>query len=538
MTALLRAVWPAALVAATLLTACGGDGGSSTPAAGETAEQPTASPTGSATGVCTLDLAGADADLHVFAATAGDFLADRFSLALGDFNGDGKDDILAGAPLADGPDESRANAGEAYVIFGSNDLPAAKDLADDAPDLTVYGELAADNAGFTVAAGDVNGDGIDDVLVGGRFASAGGKVGVGKVYVVFGGDDLGASVDTAAGDQDATVIGPAAGDYLSIALASGDVDGDGTADLLLGASGADGPDDDRDSAGEVHVVLGRDSWPASLDLAETPPHFTAYGATAGDSLPNYLAAGDLDGDGREELIVGAPFASGGEGQEDAGRVYIVPVPEEGGAADLAGQGDFTTLARGPTRAGFGFYVAAGDLDDDGNDDVLIGARDADGPDDTRNNSGEALILWKAADLPELLDLAEAGADLTVYGQDQGDSLGFTVATGDVNGDGTEDALFGAPIGDGCNNAAEDAGEAHVLLGRKDWPQVVDLASEGSDRSYYGGGAGDEVGFSLASGDVNGDGYDDVVLGALLADGPDDARPDSGEVYVILGGRSP
>ena len=502
---------------------------------------PTASPPASPTietgpQTCRRDIASQPPDLTIYGADADDFLADRFSLASGDFNGDGMDDILVGAPKADGPDESRPNAGEAYVILGSDPLTTTIDLAEpEAAEITVFGESINDNFGFTVAAGDVNGDGIDDVLIGGRFASHQGRMLVGKVYIIFGRADLPAIVDTAAGDQDVTIAGKEGGDFAGIALSSGDVNGDGTDDVLIGASNAGGPRNARVRSGEVYVVTGGGDLPSLIDLGQEEPFFTVFGRAESDALPNYIATGDLDGDGVRELLLGAPFASRDDPpREQAGEAYIIPVPAEGGVLDLASGQGFTTVT-GNHQDHLGFYVAAGDVNGDGLDDALITAKDADGPasDSARANAGSVLLLLGSQPLPSSLDLAETSPDGTIHGASFGDRLGFTVAAADIDNDGIADVLMGAPTADSCENGRPDGGNAYALLGRPDLAGTIDLSLGVASLSIFGAEAGDELGFSLAAGDINGDGKDDLLIGALLADGPDNAREDAGEAYVIL-----
>ncbi|OGR99859.1 MAG: hypothetical protein A2V88_10815 [Elusimicrobia bacterium RBG_16_66_12] len=473
----------------------------------------------------------------MFGAEAGDFLADRFSLATGDFNGDGRDDLLIGAPLADGPGNTRTDAGEAYVIFGSPAMDSSIDLAKGTAMLTVLGDNPSGNLGFTVASGDINGDGMDDLLVGARFAgpAADGQAGEGEAYVIYGRPDLGGTIDIASDEQDVTVAGAETGDYLSIALASGDVNGDGFSDLILGASGAAGPMNTREQAGEVYVVLGSGSLANVVKLSEVQPHLTVWGAQPGDLLANYLASGDVNGDGKAEVIAGAPSAGRTEGDDrPRGEVYIIDVPDAPGSElDLASDQGYIRLRGGAPRDGFGFFVTAADVNGDGRDDVLIGARDSDGPNDSRNNSGEVHLLLDGGELPPFTDVSQTAPDVTIFGAGINDSLGFTVASGDLNGDDIQDVLAGAPMGDGCGDRAEDAGEAYVIFGRPRWPATIDLATGGQDLSLFGAEAGDELGFSLASGDIDGDGRDDIVAGALLADGVENARENGGEAYVIL-----
>ncbi|HEU4759595.1 MAG TPA: hypothetical protein VFT91_06380 [Dehalococcoidia bacterium] len=527
------------LAAAAAVMACGNSG--SAPASTPGQNTPTAEATATATAQpatrCDIDLSADSPDATIFGAEAGDFLADRFALATGDFNGDGAADILIGAPLADGPDNSRTNVGEAYVIFGGPNLQGAIDLAAGTAGFTVVGRTPGDNLGFAVAAGDINGDDIDDLLIGARFAGPGGQAqsGEGEAYAIFGRHDLSGSVDIASDQQDMTVTGRRRGDYLGIAVASGDVNGDGVSDLILGASGAAGRDNARGQGGEVYVILGSKSLPSRVELASDEPYLTVYGPQAGALVPNYLASGDVDGDGKAEVIAGAPSAGSPSPTElPTGEAYVIYAPSEaGGQVDLAGSSGFTRLHGRAPLDGFGFYVAAADMNGDHKDDVIVGARDADGPNDSRNNAGEVYIVMGKERLPQVIDVGQTAPDVTILGSEANASLGFTVAAGDVNGDGKEDLLAGAPVGDSCGGIAQDAGQVHVVFGKSHWPKTIDLAQDDSSLSLFGAEAGDELGFSLATGDVNNDGRDDIVAGALQADGPDNARPDSGEAYVIL-----
>jgi hypothetical protein len=526
----------AAVLIAVLSFACAGgapDATAPTPSPG-TVAPPSPSLSFPTPAACDEDLTEERADTVIFGAQAGDFLADRFSLATGDFNADGFNDLLIGAPLADGPDDQRSGGGEAYVIFGASSLPSVIDLATAAADVTLLGGAADDNFGFTVASGDVNGDGVDDILVGARFAADLGRKSVGAAYAVYGGPDLGGGVDIAQGEQDLTIVGEGGGDRWSVALAAGDVNGDGTDDVILGASSADGPEDVRRDAGAAAVVLGSRALPVRIDLRLSPPHFTVHGARSGDSLPNTVAAGDFDGDGRDEILLGVPSADLGDPtREQPGAAYIVDVPDNGGSLDLASAERFTTIVGADQRDGLGFFVAAGDVNADGIDDAVIGARDAGGAGNQRNNAGEVHVLFGSPDLPQSIDLANMSVDAVVYGPDANDSLGFTVATADLTGDGIDDILAGAPIADSCRDGRPDGGEVYAVSGGPGLKGDSDLAQGTFERALFGAEAGDELGFSLTAGDINGDGRDDIIAGALLADGPNNAREDAGQAHIVL-----
>ena len=509
---------------------CGGgdEGGPSTPANVTPAPATPGSPSS------TLDLATTAADLMVFGGDADDYLADRFSLAHGDFNADGIDDLLVGAPKADGPDNARSNAGEAYVIFGFSDIRGTVDMAEGQQDFTVIGANEGDNLGFVVTSGDVNGDDIDDILVGARFASgpAADRNNVGKVYVILGSPDLSGTVDTALDEQDFTVVGGEKDDYLGYALAAGDVNGDDVDDIIVGAPGADGPEGKRVDAGKIYVVFGSPNLSGTVDVAQNQQDFTIIGAKATDFLPNFAASGDVNSDGIDDILVGTQFADGPDGQRaDTGVAYVIfGSPEPKGTLDLATGEGFLAIWGADVSDWLGFVLTAADVNGDKVDDILVGARNADGPGNSRNNCGEVYILFGTEDLPSTVDIADGKHDVTLIGSAPNSLFGHSLASGDVNGDDIADVLMGGPVA----NSRQGAGQILVFLSPGQWPATVDAALGQHNLTILGAEAEDELGFSLASGDINGDGIDDMIGGALLADGPDNARPDAGEVYVIFG----
>jgi hypothetical protein len=522
-------VWGALLALLVALAGCGGEGepsspGNITPAA--QTPQPAAS---------TVDLATAAADLSVFGADADDYLADRFSLSQGDFNGDGIDDMLMGAPKADGPGNSRRDAGEAYVIFGSHDLSGAVDLAEDQPDFTVLGAKESDNLGFVVASGDVNGDGIDDILIGARFAGSleGGLVNAGEAYVVFGSPDLSGTADIALGEQDFTVRGAEQNGFLGSALAAGDVNGDDVDDIIVAAPSADGPTGDRSNGGEVYVVFGSPELTASVDVGQGQQDFTIFGAQADDFLANFVASGDVNDDGIDDILLGTQMADGPDDQRvDGGEAYVIFGSSKlKGTVDLASGKGFLPIWGAEAGDWLGFVLIAADVNGDEVDDLLVSARNADGPDNSRNNCGEVYVIFGSSKLPSAIDIAEQKQNVTLIGSQPNDLFGHSLASGDVNGDGLADVLVGAPAA----NARQKAGEILVFPGLAKWPTNVDATLGQYETAILGAESEDELGFSVASGDVNGDGTDDIIGGALLADGPDNARPDAGEVHVIFGG---
>jgi len=305
---------------------------------------------GPAAGVHSL----ADADWILGSSSAFDY-AGRALAGPGDATGDGIPDLLVGAPGYDG---GASNAGVAWLVAAP--LGGSGDLALDAT-ATLLGESSGDAAGRAVAAaGDLNGDGLGDLLVGAYQDDTGGN-NAGAVYVVLGGVTGTLSLV----DAQARLVGEAAGDGAGRAMAgAGDVDGDGVDDLLLGAAGSDAT---ASGAGSAYLVLGPVA--GAIDLADATARLR--GQVADDQAGAAVAgAGDLDRDGRAELLIGAPGSDrAGDGGGAAYLVYGSPAGTvDLGAAAVVIEGD---------EGGLGAAVAGGaDVDGDGTPDLLLGAPDA------------------------------------------------------------------------------------------------------------------------------------------------------------------
>ena len=315
------------------------------------------------------------------------------ALATGDTNGDGLADILLGSFLADGPDDARYQAGEAYLLLGSPSLAGRRDLAQGEYDLAL---LAQDG---------------DDQL--GRY------------------------------------------------LAMGDLDGDQRDDLIVSAFRADGPGNEREDGGEVYAFFGASQLRGVVDLAATHPDLTIYAARAFDELGVSLAAGDLNGDGLRDLIVGAPRA----GQEARhGQAYVFSGgPGLTGSRDVAQVQQDVTLQGTDSGDRFGAALAAADLDGDGLAEVIAGAERGDGPDNQRQDDGEVYVVRGSSALPATLEMAGGAYDAIVFGERGGDTSGASLATTDWDGDGHFDLLVSAPLADGPSDRS-DSGAVYVIRG--------------------------------------------------------------------------
>jgi hypothetical protein len=435
---------------------------------------------GSATGLSTTPDWIAESD-QAFAAFG------NWVSSAGDVNGDGYSDVIVGARYYD---NGQTDEGRAYVYHGS-----ATGLST-TPDWTAESDQNGAYFGHSVsAAGDVNGDGYSDVIVGAQYYDNG-QTDEGRAYVYHG------SVTGLSTTPDWTTESDQAGALLAGSVsAAGDLNGDGYADVIVGAHAYDNGQTDE---GRAYVYHG------SVAGLSVNPNWTAESDQTGACFGlSVSAAGDLNGDGYADVIVGAPYYD--NGQTDEGRAYVY----HGSVTGLSTAPDWTAESDQADAAFAHCVSVAGDVNGDGYSDVIVGA-----PlyDNGQTDEGRAYVYHGSA-----AGLA-ATPDWTAESDQANAWFGFTVSgAGDVNGDGYSDVIVGAPFYD---NGETDEGRAYVYHGSATGLSATpDWIAESDQADAYFGAA------LSTAGDVNGDGYSDVIVGAHSYD---NGQTNEGRAYVYHG----
>ncbi|MBK9227381.1 MAG: FG-GAP repeat protein [Ignavibacteria bacterium] len=485
--------------------------------------------------------------ITLYGTSAGDNFGYAISSA-GDVNNDGYGDVIVGAPFNDGNEMS--DAGAAYIFYGGLTM-------NNTPDVVMYGEFANDNFGSSVSGGgEINVDQFDDILVGSPYNSL--NFNEGRVYLYYGGSPMNGNTDIFFDCPAA----PNANTRFGWAVeSSGDVNGDGYCDILIGAlnfasinfpfhigqafiyfggsilnnspdvsfigenisyqfSGSLSMPGDLNNDGFDDVIVGEalynnytDTYKGRLSLYHGGVSMDSIADRIiyGDNLYNRYGysvsgAGDVDGDGVNEFLAGAPLSE--YAGTDAGMVYLYKGSES--STDI----EDLELTGLPVEQ-FGYSVSsAGDFNADGFEDVIVGAPKANS---NGTESGKASIFYGGP-------LWNTSPDITINGFAAFDHFGTSVSqAGDVNQDSYDDLIIGAPENDA---AGVDAGRAYIYFGGPSADGVADLILTGE-------AAGDRFGFCVSkAGNVNGDLARDVIVGAPFNNA---GANQSGRCYIYFGG---
>ncbi len=437
-----------------------------------------------------LTLNAANTDQYWIGRHNGDY-AGYSVAAVGDLTGDGRSEVLIGVPSED---VQASDAGGFYLIDGAS----TSTDPDEAAIAIILGDVAGDQIGLSMtAAGDLDGDGYPDFIVGSPVISLESTEDGGAF--VFYGPLTGSS--TVSQTADYTITGAHGGSATAYSMDSaGDFNGDGHPDVLVGAYYNL---DRHDYPGAAHLLYG----PIDQDISlESGSDVELMGITA-DAWTGYAVAGigDFNGDGFDDVALGAPLDSGDEGYE--GITYIIYGGESivsDDVDDYAG----AMLIGAEAYSYSGIAVSGGeDADGDGLDDLLV------------SDYAERTWLVYGEELSDEVIVTDV-YDGLFYGEVYGDYSGYAIElTGDIDGDGSADVLIGAPNND---DTAKSSGSAYLFYG----PLSGVRFGYAADVRFRGSGSGDLAGIDLsAGGDITGDGLVDVLIGAPDANG-------AGSVYMI------
>lgn len=413
-----------------------------------------------------------------------------------------------------------------------------------------------DYSGRSVSnAGDVNGDGIDDLIIGAANADGNAQLGSGETYLIFGSENLPGHIDLSDLNQidnvnGSTINGVDRSDFSGRSVSNaGDINGDSIADILIGAYRAD--PNDIPGAGEAYIVFGATNLPDVINLST----LSMAGNDAGVILngigelnrfgQNVSNSGDINNDGIDDIVIGASVADG-SANASTGQAYVIF-----GNTGISGTIEMTSLNQPGEATGIifnGINTAdsagssisfAGDVNSDGIDDLLIAARLAD-PNNTYN-AGECYLIYGDSGLSGIIELSllndAGGTDgVVIRGINPEDASASTLSNaGDINNDGIDDILLGA--GNADPNGLMSSGQAYLIYGTTELPNVIELSSLNEPDSTIGmiiNGVREFDFFGLVNnaGDINDDGIDDMVVAA--GSGSPNGVINSGEIYLIFG----
>jgi hypothetical protein len=480
--------------------------------------------------------------------------------AYGDFNGDGRDDLAIGVP-GEGVRNPDDMAGAVNVLYGSSSgLSATSPRPDqfwtqDSTDVNEDSQVD-DNFGSSLASGDFNGDGKDDLAIGVPGEGVNSQPSAGGLEVLYG-SSSGLSATSPRPDQfwtqDSTEVDDIVeqGDNFGSSLSSGDFNGDGKDDLAIGVPNENG-------AGAVSVLYG-----SSSGLSATSPRADQFwtqdspdvdGASeTSDSFGHSLTSGDFNNDGRDDLAIGVPDEGLGAGLTNSvGGVEVIYGSSSGLSATSPRTDQFWTQDSAniddvaENNNAFGFSLASGDFNDDGKDDLAIGIR----WEQISSNSEEGaveVIYGSSSGLSATSPRADQfwtqdSANINDASESE-DQFGYSLSSGDYNGDGKDDLAIGVfwedvDIGGGIE--VDDAGGVEVIYGSS---SGLSATSPRADQFWTQDSADindvperpDEFGSAVYSGDFNGDGKDDLAIGVPQEDVG--SIESAGGVEIIYGSSS-
>jgi hypothetical protein len=439
------------------------------------------------------------------------------SLLVTDLNGDNLNDIIIGVPNAIANWPTYTAAGKVYIYYGA--LTSSEYNLSSA-DLELHGKYGTYYGGGALTSGDINNDGYQDLVVsavGARPDYPSDSTTYGEFYLFYGPISRTGALNLT--DANVTFRGIDEQDFytsdVNQILYSADVNNDSFDDIIIGAQKAD-PNGNADS-GETYIIYGGNSLTSIYNL--TYANVTLNGVNAGDFSGSEVSSGDINGDGISDILITAE--SGDNGHTDEGQTYVVF-----GANTLNSEinlSDANVTIDGVTSSDFsGTSISTGDINNDGYDDIVIGAEKADA--NSITDAGQAYIIYGSSTISGTIELDDA--NVTFNGIAETDYAGHSTSVTDLNLDGYSDVIISSYLNNASSNA--DSGQVYVVYGSANLTSIINLSD--ANITYNGINSSDYAGFALITGDTNNDGFPDLLIGAYGADPA--SVSSAGEIYVI------
>lgn len=450
------------------------------------------------------------------------------SVSKGDFNNDGIDDLVVGSPFSSSG--LREWNGRVSIIFGSQGAKRGNiELSDAGSDIGFYGSKSGDQLGNSIAVGDFNNDGIDDIAIGAHNALTD-KVRSGKVYLVYGKTQWNnRALNFSNGDFDVQFIGRSDGDNFGIEMHASDINNDGVDDLMIAAPEAIGPSEKR--VGAVYAYFGSDSGfeNDTYKVANNLADVNFFGQVDGEKFGSAIESGlIINSSGKTDIIIGAYKSKVGN-KVGAGRVYV-----------YKGRNTYLRTIKSPTsiiegqeeNAWFSFDIAVGDMNNDGKEDIAVSAF----PYLTNNRSGKTFVYYGGN---------RFGHDGLIQGSENHNVLidspvgeqflGSSVLLDDYDADGRDDLLIGAP-GIAMPSSNEAGSVYGVFSGGQDFASDYSVKAKTISSTIHGLNADDWFGYKINSLDFNNDGKLDLAVGSRYSDAENSKN--NGKVFILYGNNGP
>ena len=480
------------------------------------------------------------------------------------------------------------------LLFSVSLLSAGKqfDLNQWQGNYTIKGKNAFDQFGYHISSGDINGDGIADVIISSPSADPLGRNSAGEVYIFWGNPQTqqNISIDLNIDNADITIYGAQSGDKLGYSLSVGLLNDDNFADFAISAPYSD--DGNTLQVGKVYLFYGNQDLPAIIDLNTYSANHLFIGEGANDFLGQTLLTTDINNDNIDELIIGAPFADQVE-RLNCGKVYVIWSHDTYSSTVYLSQVNNLTYFSGMSiNSNLGSALTTTNINNDQFQDIIIGSPGVD--DESLVNNGRVYIIKGRTFFPyDEIDLDNSSyINNQLKGSYHSSRIGKAIAAGDVNGDGfgdliitdfsnntssnsiylilgsnsldseivlnnassnttivhqgMENNLFGEKVfiaelspdapadiiiasPQASSVSGNESGVIHVLYGRTQFETTYDLAVDGIDEIYNGESPSAKLGSALCIADFNNDQKNDIWLGSI------EAGSNHGKTYSIFGG---